>query len=151
MWVIKFLWLGLIALSVSGCMPNMFWAGGKNITEIIVMIRASTIAMATNAAATRVVRKMDDADSGVLFPANSTSAVERVGFFSVFKSLGWDRLILNPTAWNGRCRRVNRYARTLGHGFLLVFLHLRRYQRGRASGDNYRNAHRRRTSGKHRG
>ena len=37
MWVIKFLWLGLIALSVSGCMPNMFWAGGKDITEIIVM------------------------------------------------------------------------------------------------------------------
>ena len=43
-----------------------------------------------------------------------------------FKSLDLDRLILNPILRNGRCRRVNRYARTMGHGFLLVFLHIRR-------------------------
>ena len=35
--LIKFLLLGFIALSLSGCVPNMFWDGGKDITEIIVM------------------------------------------------------------------------------------------------------------------
>ena len=35
--LIKFLLLGFIALSLSGCVPNMFWDSGKDITEIIVM------------------------------------------------------------------------------------------------------------------
>ena len=35
--LIKFLWLGLFALALSGCVPNLFWTGGKTITEVIVM------------------------------------------------------------------------------------------------------------------
>ena len=51
---------------------------------------------------------------------------EAVGLFCVSKSATHDRLIVNPTVSNSRCRTISQYSKSLAHGCLLTLLSLDR-------------------------
>ena len=71
-----------------------------------------------------------------LFDARDITWSEAVGWFPVFKDQDRDRLILNPTVVNSRCRSFSDQTRKLGQGFLMTRIILQPGQWAELSADD---------------
>ena len=68
--------------------------------------------------------KWDQVGALRLIPYESVDFQEAVGLFSIPKDLTHDRLIVNPTVVNSRCRPYANFTKLLSPGSMLTLMHL---------------------------
>eukprot|EP00971_Amphidinium_carterae_P323417 6427320-Amphidinium_carterae.1 len=86
----------------------------------------------------KLLGKWDKAGVLRVVPASTVDRMVRLGLFTVFKDHDYDRLILNPSVRNSRCRQLSLYTKFLPAGYLLCALHLEPNEVLRISSDDLR-------------